>query len=411
MKFQTSKKELSEALEVVFKAVSKTGTSSVVLSSIAIKTDKNAGKVILKASNGEMYITKTFDAGISLDGEVLVQGVKFKNHIAFIDDALDVLLELNPKNLTLTVTAVNPTGQTGSIPKNEVHFKGLDYNEFPQLFTRALSDTVTASAPELKAALKRTAYAAQSGTTSMPVTTGVNFLMGEHGVQLTAADGTRLARSYLNVEQGLPHGKTAVLNVPARPLLDIIGLLSSNPLDMVEFGPNSSHSHLVIIHKFTDIIAINLLEGNFPNIEAFLTYTPDSVSILGTLEFNKLLDNIGVFTRSDTSDVIEITLDEQKGVMNLFTALDTSDEIEREIRPELLTGPGCSTACSLRFLKDSLRAFEGDFFRLEICTGENPKILVLPTTGNSYLGLIMPRYLANKRKEPQVSQNEQQEKE
>lgn len=240
MRFSCSKKELSEALSILQRAVS-SKSSLPVLEGILLKAV--SGCINLCSYDLEIGMTTTVSATVSEQGEIVLNARIFTDMVKKMP-AEKIEISSNEKLLT-----VIKSGAT------EFTILGIPASEFPELPSLMEGTKISLSQETLSSMIRQTLFAVATDD-SKPVITGSLFEFMKGSIRITSVDGYRLAirTEKINTENELS------FVVPGKTLSEISKMLLPESEDSVLI--NVGKRHILFELNGYSIIS-RLLEGEF----------------------------------------------------------------------------------------------------------------------------------------------------
>ncbi|OGC82457.1 MAG: DNA polymerase III subunit beta [Candidatus Abawacabacteria bacterium RBG_16_42_10] len=363
MKFVCSQENLTQALDIVTRAIP-TRSTLPVLGNVLIKAEEK--KVILSTTNLELAIVTSFDCNPEEIGSITIPAKLFSSYCNLLK-VEQVTVEQLPLN-TLQVKS----GQ------DETVFKGIDAQEFPLIPQVEEKIEFTLPFESILDGLEKTVFASASDETR-PVLAGVLFWQKDGILKLVATDSYRLAEKTIKLATKIPEEIKII--VPSRTVLELQRILSKKQEEVkVIVGQNQVK---FIIDNVT--VISRLIEGNFPPYEKII---PESFSSDITIEREE-------FIRA----VKRVSLFSQAGTHNLHLEMDGGDltvsgetqEVGKDtsILKGKMNGEGKKITFSAQFLLAALEHIPEENITLNVNSDTSPGLLKGKEEG--YINIIMPR--------------------
>jgi len=291
MKFTVIRENLSNALNVVSKAVNQRSPLPI-LSNILIKTEK--GMVQLFASDLQMSISAKVGAKIDEPGEITVPAkilLEFVNQVN--SDKID--FSLNGSILKLATDKANAT------------LAGIPASEFPVMDRPDKGYEVTLPSEVFSKAIQKIQYvvAVDEGR---PVLTGIYFKISKNELVIAGTDGYRMAEYSMDLETssiGIKKDEVVSCVVPAKAFAENVKAFAGKAIDITfAIFPESN----VVTLKADDYEAqIRLIDGEYPD---YISVVPSDFSTTVTIdsgEFSNGIKLASIFAR-DIGNMIKLVI-------------------------------------------------------------------------------------------------------
>ncbi len=363
MKFVCSKENLTQALDLVTRAIP-TRSTLPVLGNVLIKAEE--GVVTLATTNLELAIVTSFSCDVQASGSITVPAKLFS---AYCNLLLTETVEIELQELsTLQVKS----------GKDLTTFKGIDAQEFPLIPQVEEKLQFTLPYDNIAKGLEKTVFAAASDETR-PVLAGVLMYYKDNVLKLVATDSYRLAEK--TIPLALDHKDEMKIIVPSKTVLELQRIMAKRQ-DAVQIVVGENQVKFVV----GDVTVISrLIEGNFPPYEKII---PASFS--ATIE---------VFRDDFIRAVKRTSLFSQTGTHNLYIELKDGELIlsgetqeigkDRSVLLGEMTGEEKKITFSAHFLLAALEHIPEDKVQLNINSDSSPGLLRGKEEG--YINIIMPR--------------------
>lgn len=291
MKFTVIRENLSNALNVVSKAVNQRSPLPI-LSNILIKTEK--GMVQLFASDLQMSISARVGAKIDEPGEITVPAkilIEFVNQVN--SDKID--FSLSGSVLKLSTDKVN------------AKLTGIPASEFPVMDRPDKGYEVTLPSELFSKAIQKIQYvvAVDEGR---PVLTGIYFKITKNELVIAGTDGYRMAEYSMGLQSsplGIKEDEVVSCVVPAKAFSENIKAFAgkSSDITFTIFSENN-----VVTLKADDYEAqIRLIDGEYPD---YISVVPSDFTTTVTIDSNEFSNGIklaSIFAR-DIGNMIKLVI-------------------------------------------------------------------------------------------------------
>ncbi|PIR42778.1 DNA polymerase III subunit beta [candidate division WWE3 bacterium CG_4_9_14_0_2_um_filter_35_11] len=291
MKFTVIRENLSNALNVVSKAVNQRSPLPI-LSNILIKTEK--GMIQLFASDLQMSISASVGAKIDEPGEITVPAkifIEFVNQVN--SDKID--FSLSGAVLKLSTDKVNAT------------LSGIPASEFPVMDRPKKGYEVTLPSDLFSKAIQKVQYVVAIDE-GRPVLTGIYFKITKNELVIAGTDGYRMAEYSFGLQNapfGIKEDEVVSCVVPAKAFSENIKAFAGKSNDMTfAIYPENN----VVTLKVDDYVAqIRMIDGEYPD---YLSVVPSEFStsiVIDSSEFSNGIKLASIFAR-DIGNMIKLVI-------------------------------------------------------------------------------------------------------
>ncbi len=361
MRIYCDRQALADAVNNVQRAVA---SKSALPALEGILLRASASSLFLAGYDMELGITTTIEAKVDEPGEIVLTAKLFSEILRRMP-ADDISIESNDKNNTVI--------RSGNSEFTIIGFSSLDYPELPTINNGA---AMTMQQNMLKSMIRQTLFAVAQ-TDTRPVHTGVKFEIGNQTLRLVAVDGSRLAmRSEpINSEEELQ------FVVPGKTLNEVLKLLNDEDEPLyVTVGAR----HIIMEIGGYSVFS-RLLDGEFLPYQKAIPETATTTVRLNTREMIDAVDRASLVINDRLKSPLICRFKEDQISLSCITALGSAnDSVNAKI-----DGRQEEMGFNSRFLLDALRNAESDEIIIELSGAQRP-MKILPTSGNSFLFLVLP---------------------
>ena len=364
MKFSITQSELQNALNATLKGVS-TRSTLPVLSGIYVKTNKD--KLIFQATDLELSIQYEALALVEEEGETVFPGKLFNDIIKIVNDA---------------AVHVHVEGNTASVVCDSSSFMihTLEPADFPAFPRVQINQEITIPS-ELFTQMVKEVVKACSKDETKPAFTGINVVLENSTLSMTATDTYRLAIATKELKDCSCEGFQAV--IASGFMMDIANQVKPGSVVQLALAENQ------IVVTCNNTIYINRkIEGNYPDCKRII---PNECKTRVKLTKSQL---VGAVRRanilSNSSPAVKIEVDIPSQTMQLSSTHDLGSLKETiAISGE---GENIQIGFSCAYLLDGLNSIDTNEVYLEFTLASKPGILKSTNTG-SFLYLVMPMHV------------------
>ena len=362
MKFRCERDDLLEAVQFVSRAISTRATLPV-LSGLRVDATES-GQVILAATDLELTMQTSFQAGVDEPGQAIVPGRLFG----------EMARSLAPGQVSFS-------GGEGEIEidsgRGQFRVKALAADDYPSLPIEeregeAPPISITIDASSLALGLSQVVRSASTDE-SRQILTGVLWEIESGNLTLAATDSYRLSVRNITVEGGPAELKKVVL--PARALAELGRALQSGSTtvralvkeNLMAFILESSGGEGSA--QGSSVIGTRFIEGEFPNYRQLI---PQGYPNRLTVDREALLDvtkRVGLLAQNNLP--VKLRLDNE-----LEISAHTPDVGEgQEVLDAEYDGESLVIAFNPQFLNDGATAVTSERIVLQAADGLKPAIL------------------------------------
>ena len=367
MKFVCKQTELNEALANVTRAVPQ---KSPIPALEGVKLYLGKGALELTGYDLELGIQTKIDVISDDVGECILNSRLFSEIVRKMPSE-NIEIEID-ENLTTVIRGENA----------EYKIMAMSADEYPSIPDIDTGDDFSVPQPMLKNMINQTIFAV-AVTDNKPILMGELFDIMDHGFNLVAIDGYRLAVRFETIETDNHYNFV----VKAKALSEVSKLLKDDSSEMVIM--HVSKKHIIFeIGKYT--VLSRLLEGEFHNYKGSLPTSHSTEIILNTRDLIASLERCMLLINEKAKAPVKCIFKDGTVKISCSTALGRlNDEFKADI-----SGSSVEIGFNCRYLLDALKATESDKVRMQLNGGLSP-MKIVPMEGNAYTFLVLPMRLKN----------------
>jgi DNA polymerase-3 subunit beta len=360
MKIECTQDNLRKGLSLVSKMIG-TKTTLPVLANVLLKTEN--GRLKLSATNLEIGISTFIGGKVSQEGAITLPARLLSD---FMATNTDKNITLNVKDEEATITSSHYTAS----------IKGIVASEFPTIPEISREVELEISAPELREAILKTAFAAATEETR-PILAGILMRVKKGALHLVATDSFRLAERKIILSN--KNIKELDVVVPARTMVEVARLLEEGgEVVNIRVGDNQ------IAFSFDETYLVSrIVEGAYPDYEQIIPKTSEIKAVAPREELANAIKMSNLFAR-DAAGHIKIR--PQK--IELLASSPQLGE-NKSVVNGAVTGGELDIAFNARYILDALQVIPYEKVELGFIGKLNPCVLRAPLDKN-YLYIIMP---------------------
>lgn len=360
MKITTNHKNLSKALSVVERVVSR-NPSLPILNNILIRTE--SGRLKLSATNLEIGINYLLGAKIEETGEIAVPARIFSD---FISNLGEEKITLTTKNNILSINT----------EKYKTQILGFDPKDFPIIPKIKNEQFTTISAKVLRSGLS-SVLDSVAISEARPELAGVYIKFSNSRLVMAATDSFRLTERIIESKQ---KDSTSCI-LPRATVLELIKVLGDFSEDIsIKYGDNQ----ISFYNEDLEIIS-RLIDGNYPDYKKVIPEKYLARLLVKKEDLEKNVRLAGIFSSSIAD--IKLSCSDR----SVIITAKNSDKGEIQVAVDaLLKNEPFDISINHYYLLDGLKIIPTEHVVLEY-TGQGSPLVIRPEYDNKDLTyLIMP---------------------
>lgn len=362
MKFTVDQSELKQAIDKVFKAISRK-PSRPVLGNILLVVE--SGLLTLVGFNEKLAIQCDIPVDHERPGSFTLPGELFSNLLARMPGGM-IAVELDKHTVTLDTLA------------GSYQIQGLPDTDYPSL-PQVSGEPVTLDGDALLAGIRGTLYAASTEETKQ-VLCGVHITIPGDKIEMAATDGHRLA--VVEIDQCDQPPTSIDHTIPSDALHELERMLATGPGSLVKVLVDEAQ---IRFEGANQVIISRLLEGQYPNYRQLM---PKAFSRNATIErkpFITGLERIAVLAAL-RNDLVDISLSQGKVQIRAEASEVGSGH---ETLPCDMDGADVDICFNIKYLLQALKNLDASHIDLKANAPTSPVILT-PVGSSRATSLIMP---------------------
>lgn len=362
MKIICNTSVLAEAASNVQKAVM-TKTTMPILEGILFTTVENGIK--LTGYDLEIGIETVIEADVIEEGSVILNAKIFCDIIRHIRYD-KVIFETDDKLQCKIYCGDTDYSMTGINPK--------DYPELPVIIN---GKNIEVSQKIIKDMIKKTIFSVAVNDVKV-IHKGIKFEIRSGEIRLVAIDSHRIAIRREFIEY---NDEELSFVVPSKTMSEIMKLIPDEDT-FIKIGLGRRHI-LFEINGYT--IISRLLEGEFMKYDSIIPQNFNTVVRAKTKNLIECIESVSPFITDRFKAPLKMEFNEDELKISTATALGVAND-----RLDVSTdGNSIEIGIQSRYILDALRASEEDEVLVNMVNPLSP-VCIVPTTGNSFLYLILP---------------------
>lgn len=353
---------LAEAVMNVQKAVM-TKTAMPILEGILFTADEKGVK--LTGYDLEIGIETVIEADVIEEGSVIINAKTFCDIIRHIP--YDKIIFETDDKLQCKIYC-------GDI---EYYMTGISPKDYPELPVIINGKDIDISQKILKDMIKKTIFSVAVNDVRV-IHKGIKFEIKPGEIRLVAIDSHRIAIRKEFIEY---NGEELSFVVPAKTMGEIMKLIPEGD-GFIKIGLGRRHI-LFEINGYT--IISRLLEGEFMKYESIIPTNYNTVVRTKSKDMISSVERVALIITDRFKAPLKLEFRENELKISTATALGTAnDKLEVSV-----DGNDIEIGIQSRYILDALRASEEEEILIGMVSPTNP-VCIIPTTGESFLYLILP---------------------
>ncbi len=386
MKLNCSQSDLSNALQLVSRAVSSRPTHPV-LANVLLAADEVTGKLRLTGFDLSLGIQTSISASIENSGAITLPAKLFGEIVSKLSNDSPLILSSDETNQQVELTSKSGTYQV----------RGMPADDFPDLPLVESGKSLKLNPLLLSNAIKSTLFASSTDDAKQ-LLTGVNLTFDGYGMESAATDGHRLA--VLNLNNILSNSKDIdtsndiekfSITLPSKSLREVEKFLSTCDISQpINFFIDKGQ---VVFISVDEIITIRALEGSYPNYSQLLPDKFENILEFDRKEFIASLERIAVLA-DQHNNVIKVTTDTAANLIKVST--DAQDiGTGYESLAVSFKGESFQIAFNVRYLLDGLKVMDSNLIQLSCNSPTTPAVFTPINSDINFTYLVMPIQIRN----------------
>ena len=364
LKLTCSRDELNQRLAVVSRALS-TRTTVQILAGVMLGAGD--GRLQLAATDMELSLRTSVDAGVDDEGSVVVPGRLLLELARLLPDS-DVAIEHRPEEGIVRIDC-------GSASYRLHTYNAEDFPRLPEL------DAAQTFSVEREALLETVSRVARSASRdeSRPVLTGILVRFEADRLVMAATDSYRLSVKETPLREPVQELEAIV---PARALGELSRIAQAG--DEVQIGV---HENQIVFAADGYWLTSRRIDGQFPNYRQLLPESFEHDVVLPRAEILDVVRRASVMTQRNSP----LRLRFAEGELTVSAQSQDVGEA-RESLPVAFAADPLEIGFNAEFLRDGIESISSDELRLRLISPLRPAVIEGDEADPTYL--IMPIRLA-----------------
>lgn len=363
MKFYCDSKKLSEAINIVSKAVS---VKSPIAHLEGILLIAKGGTLTLISNNLEISIKTSISSNVSEEGSIVLNCKMLSDIVRKLpDDVCEI--SVNEKNNV-------------SIKCASADYKiiGLNADEFPQMPEISIKNTINLDSKKLKDIISKTLFAV-SLDNARKILTGSLFEVENNILTVAAVDGYRLAltKKELNGES-----EDFKFIIPGKTQSELLKIISGSEEEEIKLSFSDNYA---LIEGEGVIFTSRLIEGEFFAYKNTIPAESKYIVKIDCYSFLKAIERVEPIIDEVSKNCVKFTFENGKVIIKCETVLGVvNDIVECDYY-----GDELEIGFNYKYLHDAVSRCESEEIELKMNSPFNP--LIINNVGNdNSLFMVLP---------------------
>lgn len=344
MKITVARKELSDAMKIVTKAIA-TKSQTPILSGIYFSA---AGSCLeLQGTDHSIGIVAKIPANVEESGETVILGAKIFEIV---------------QRLSGEVVTIETEKNQAKIKSGASEFSLLIFNaeDFPKIEREENLKSFSLTNWKFKKLIRQTAYAAGDSTDRM-IFTGILFHLNGESLTLAATNTHRLAVAIEKLSESTEEEKFVV---PAKILSEISRMLDDAGKIEIVFAPKTAN--FIFDNVF---VTARLIDGNYPPYEKVFPKESTTLVTVDREEFLRAIERVSLIGKETEYRTVDLLFGENEIKISAHSA--EIGNAEEKILAEV-EGGEVDISFNYEYLTDVLKAIDAEKVRIGLSESLKP---------------------------------------
>ncbi|MCQ2736744.1 MAG: DNA polymerase III subunit beta [bacterium] len=369
MKTVVKRKELLNALNIAFKAISSKSPLPILTHFLLEAGD---GKLKISATDSDLGIETACEAQDCEDGAFTTVAKTLLDIISLMDDEYVTISQENSSDTECEISS--DTSSCALMTLSSEDFPVIPHFEEDPDFMIKQSD--------LKTGIKNVIFSAAAHEESRAILTGICLTVSGGKAEFAATDARRLATCSVPAYSENPEPKSYV--IPRRTLDEISKFLKPSD-DPVFVGIKGS----IMFFRVGEIfITSRLLDGRYPNFRQVIPSMPDFASTVDRKAFISALKLLLVLSQDKNYKEL-LCFDISKSQIQARAKTQDLGRGAKSVPCSFEGNPEFTISCNGNLILAALSNMDGDEVLLEVSDPDSPIVIRLPEP-SEHLCVIMP---------------------
>lgn len=368
MKFTIEKNVILEGLNNVIRAI---GSKNVIPVLNGIKFELTKEGLYLTASDSELTIKVLIETKdikqVSNLGGIIIQSKYI----------LDIVRKM-PSDI-INFEVIDGLKIKIYTDNNQYNLNCLDINDYPDIKLETSKEPIYLKGDVFKNIINQTVFAISSQELR-PILTGINFKFIKDVLEATATDSYRLAKK--NIKLDKPLEKDLEVVIPGKNIMELERIITDDSELEIHIFNNKA------LFKYKNInFQTNLLSGNYPNTSNLIPEEFAYIVKVNKKEFNDAIDRAALLTQGKDKNIVKMTLDNPKMVINSFAS--EIGKVEEQLTVETNNKDHLEISFSSKYMLEAIKTMDEDEILLLLNSDVKP-LIIKSLTDESLIQLILP---------------------
>ncbi|MFF0828883.1 DNA polymerase III subunit beta [Brevibacillus sp. NPDC003359] len=383
MKVKVQKSLLSEAINIVGKAVSSSSTLEV-LQGILIQVKGN-GLLFTGYNNQFAFIheiplsSEAADLVIETEGSIILPARYFSQ---IVTNLRGNVIEIEQKDGYQVIISSELPAKKGKKAATSRHdLSGLDPSKYPVLPLVEQSESLKVHTNILKNMVKSTIISIATSETR-PILMGVKFEYDSQKLKMVATDSHRLSQHVYAISADV---EPFEIVVPGSSLKELVKVLHEDS----EADICTNGQYMSVLNGNTTFIT-RLLEGQYPDTNRIIPTNFNTEITVNPKEIIDAVKSCDIF-REDGKTVITLNSIKEDGVVTLTSASNQVGKAEEVLYTDRIDGIDIKLSFNAKYVLEALNVLDEAKKPIDLSFSGNMHPFTLRTQGNGdILQLVLP---------------------
>lgn len=363
MKFYVNSSELSEAMNIVSKAL--TNKKSIpVLEGIKIEAEGDTVK--FTATDLDLFIEKKIKAEVFLEGQAVIPGRFFTEYVRKLSEFERIEFEKLDNRRILV-----------RYGEAKIEIQCFEEDTYPEILSIANGNSFKIPEKDLKELLEKTIFSVAVDD-SRPILKGCLFETEDDTLSAVGLDGYRIAICKKAISEKKGDAKVVV---PGRNLQEICKIFtdSDNAVTVVVKDSNIKFDlgHTVIVSR--------LLEGEYVHYKGIVPSNFKTSVVIKIGEISSCLERTALIARNKNNNSVKLLIQDNQ----ICISADSESASGQEIVVVKQEGDDLKIAFNSKYLQEALSRIKEDYAKIEFNKANTPA-MIHPIEGEEYRYIILP---------------------
>ncbi len=367
MKLKCLKKDIETAVDTASRIVAQSATLPVLR---CVVFDVQKDTVVLKATNLEIGIEKTFSVDVEKEGVVAVPAHTLLSTLKTSPSATTLTIEERDGTIVVTSGGAKTT------------IKTVPYEDFPSIPRPETAPAYKIQQTKLISGVRSVLYSASTSLIKPELASVYMYHEDDH-LFFVATDSFRLAEKKIPHRVGEEDSDIPTVIMPAKNTTELMRILDTKTdEELIVFIDENQFS----VQTDTLFITSRIIDGSFPDYRSILPKDTTTEAVLLKEDFANTLKKAHIF--SDKFGQITLHVYPEKKTFTMSARNADVGEVFDSLEATL-TGAELDISFNHRYVADCLQSIPTDSLTLSFA-GVGKPLIITPVGDQSFTYLVMP---------------------